>query len=410
MAWNDNIENIKFTITTGDGKSFFPLWRESAKNTEFNTTGFDFIDVPGTLYERKQYRGSNYPLQFFFDGSDCLDVALEFEISARDKRPWTVLHPMYGSIKGQPTSLGRVDSLNFVAINVDFWESIDVDYPNSNFSVKDNTLFKKTNVLDSCAESFSNKPVFAPEDIVSSKDTVKQFSASIEPVITSNPLYADSLYTEYQYTNAVALKASDNLLTDAFGYITATQALLNLPSRIDTSITVRLNGYKSAYSKIKGILDTIADKLGFESHGGAIIANYADAAVNPTDTDYTTMPEVQQAATDLIVMYNDYVSTLDNASVGIYDTENTYQPDPTVQTQIYDLVMYTVANLYETAFNAQQERVVYTDSDTNIILLVHRYLGMDVADENIDRFRLINNIKLNELFNIKKDRRIIYYV
>jgi len=409
-TWQDKIDNVIFTITTGDGKVFYPLWRNASKNTEFNTTGFDFINVPGTLYERKENRGSAFPLQFFFDGADCLDKAEAFETAAKDKRIWTVLHPFYGTIKGQPVSIGRVDTLNFVEINVDFWESIDVDYPNANYSVKDNTFAKKTDVLENCADSFSSKPVFESSDIVKSKDTVKQFASTIEPVVTSGIGLDDALYTEYQYYASVALKAVDNLLSNSNGYIKSVQDLLGLPARIETSVTVRLDGYKRAYGNIKTTLTTIADKLGFESNGGAIIANYCDAAVNPIDTDYTTMPQVQQAATDLMQMYTDYVATLDEAAVSIYDTSDTYQADASVQSEIYGIVMYTIANLQQLAFNAQQERIVYTDNDTNIILLVHRYLGLDVLDENIDKFREINGIKLNELFNIRKGRKIIFYI
>lgn len=408
--WEDRISNIKFSITTGDGKIFYPLWRDSVKNTDFNTTGFNFINVPGTLVERKERQGSVYPLTFYFDGADNIEKAKEFEISARDRRPWTVTHPIYDTIKGQPTSLGRTDSLNITEITVNFWESIDVDYPNSNFSVKDNTLAKKDDVLASAAQSYSDKPVFEPEDIVKVKDNNVNISSSFDNVITSNPLYADALYTEYQYATALAMKSSDKLLDNAFDSIVATQALLNIPSRIETSVSVRLNAYKQAYGKIKDIIDTVADKLGFESNGGAVIANYADAAVNPVEGDYTTMPEVQQAASELLAMYDDYVRVLDDASVSIYDINDTFQPDPLLQSQLYDIVMYTIGNLQQLAFEAQQERVVYTDKNTNLILLVHQYLGLDTNDENIERFRIINNIKLEELFRIRKDRRIIYYI
>ena len=31
MAWKDNLENIKFTIKTGDGSVYYQLWRDSVK-------------------------------------------------------------------------------------------------------------------------------------------------------------------------------------------------------------------------------------------------------------------------------------------------------------------------------------------------------------------------------------------
>jgi hypothetical protein len=71
--------------------------------------------------------------------------------------------------------------------------------------------------------------------------------------------------------------------------------------------------------------------------------------------------------------------------------------------------MLTVSNLFDLAFDAQQERVVYLPKDSNLVLLTHKYMGL-ANDENMQRFREINNIKLKELFRIKKGRKIKYYV
>ena len=410
MSWKDNIDNIKFSIQTGDGNIFYPLWRDSVKNMDFNVTGFDFIEVPGTLYERKQPRGANYTLSFFFTGDNFITDMASFEASANDRRPWTVTHPIYGVIVGQPTSIGRTDSLNACAVTVDFWESIDVDYPNTRFDVQDNTLVKKNSVMSSAAESYSSKPVFETEDIVKTKDRNTQVSSSFDEVITQNPLLADQYFSEYQNATSAAQNSADGLLSDSFNTIQQAQALVNLPARMEATVATRLDAFLQCYGKIKNILNTVADKVGFESNAAGVIANYAEASVNPIEGDYQTVPEVQAATNNLFDMYQDYLVTLDNASVGIYDVDNTFQPDALLQAQLYDLVMYTIANLYELAFEAQQERVIYTEKDTNVFLLCHRYMGLDANDINLDRFCTINNIKLKERFRIKKGRKIIYYV
>lgn len=411
MSWENRINNVRFSITCGDGKEYFPLWRGGTKETEFNVTGFDFINVSGTLYERKLPRGSSIPLTFWFDGQNNIEQSESFERSAKDPRVWTVVHPFYGTIKGQPLRISRNDeNLNITAITVDFWESIDVDYPNSNFSVKDNSLERKIAIEESIAESFSSKDVFESADIVKLKQVNLDNSSSFTNAISENPSIADGVYANYQNATAKAFKSADNLLNNSFDAIVQAQALLDIPSRIETSVTVRLNAFKQAYNKSKTILNTIADKLLFESNSGAIIANYANASVNPLDSDYQVITEIQSVASDLITIYADYLQTIDNASVSIYDVDNAWQPNPIVQSQLYDLVVYTVANLFNLGFDSQQERVVYTDKETNLILLVHRYLGMDVNDENLERFRQINQIKMNENFKIRKGRKIVYYV
>ena len=48
-------------------------------------------------------------------------------------------------------------------------------------------------------------------------------------------------------------------------------------------------------------------------------------------------------------------------------------------------------------------------SDTNLIVLTHKYFGLDADDKNILAFKETNNIKNNELFKIPKGRVIKYY-
>lgn len=403
--WQDKIDNIKFTITTGDAKQFTPLWKGASKSTGLSTTAFDFIDVAGSFIERKERMGSKFPLTFWFDGGDNIEQANAFESSAFDKRAWTVTHPYYGTIKGQPISIERNDdNFNITAFTVEFLESIDVDYPNANFSVKDNTLLKKDAILQSSGTSFATADVVESEDIVKIKD------ANVQTAGVFKNLQTDATYADYQNSFATAQKAVDKLLSDSFTAITKTQALLNDVATYESPVLERLNAYVNAFNKIGNQLETLADKYFYETQGATAISSYANAAVNPIEGDYEIAPDVEQASAGLIEIYNNYLTVIDGAAVSIYDVEDAWQPDATVQSQLNDLVMYTIANLYQTAFESQQERIVYTDKDTNIILLTHRYLGLDASDVNIDRFRIINGIKLNELFKIKKGRQIRYYV
>lgn len=405
MSWQNKLENIQFTIKTGDGKEWYPLFKTGEKSKEFNTSTYDFIDVPKSLVERKQPKSSKYPLTFWFDGENHIDTAEEFDKSAEDKRYWTITHPYYGTIKGQPLSISRNDNnLNITEITVDFWESIVFDYPKSNLSIQDNTLVKKDEILDSSATSYSGRKVQEVADIQKNKEANLQIAKSF------NNLQDDDTYSDYQNALSQAQKANDNLLNDSYDAIFKSEQLLNLPSTYEQTVIDKINGYISAYNGIKSVLSSVSEKLFFESMGASVMACYCNAAVNyEFGVDYVVSTEVEQVASSLIEIYSDYLETLDNSSVSIYDVDNSYQPDATVQTELNDLVLYTLANLYNLAFEAQQERIVYTTKETNIVLLTHRYLG-SASDENIETFRQINDIKLKELFKIKKERKIKYYV
>lgn len=405
MSWINKIENVKFSIKTGDGKEFFPLWKPGEKSIEYNTSSFDFIDVEKSLVERKKPKSGKYPLTFWFQGDDNIEQAQEFEDSAKDNRYWTVTHPFYGSIKGQPLSISRNDSnYNITEITVDFWETIVFDYPKSNLSIQDNTLVKKEEVFESCAEAYSVKEVFESKDISKLKKKIAKIGKALEVIQN------DNTFADLQNKVNKALKASDSLITDSLNAISTAQDILNLPGEIVSSVKDRIGAYKSVFNSIIGVLESVPDKLFLQSMGASVISSMCNEGVNfDFENDYTTVTEVEFVSSTILEIYNTYLELVDNSSTSNYDIENGYQPDAVVQSELHDLVMFTIANLFDLAFDAQQERVVYLPKDSNLVLLTHKYMGL-ANDENMQRFRDINNIKLKELFLIKKGRKIKYYV
>ena len=74
------------------------------------------------------------------------------------------------------------------------------------------------------------------------------------------------------------------------------------------------------------------------------------------------------------------------------------------------LVSFTSKNLFLLSFDARQERLYELTEDSNLIVLTHRFLGLDADDANIESFRKINDIKNDELYRVRKGRTIKYFV
>ena len=75
-----------------------------------------------------------------------------------------------------------------------------------------------------------------------------------------------------------------------------------------------------------------------------------------------------------------------------------------------EIVNKTLYNLFDFAFKAKQERTVEIEKDSNLIVLTHKYLGLDENDENIEIFRKMNNISNRNIFGVKKGTVIKYLV
>lgn len=402
MTWEQKIE-IRFKITTGDDEVFYPLWRGAEKEREYNTSSFEFINVYGTLVDRKKPQGAKYQLVFYFDGADNIEMSDKFETSCEDPRQWVVEHPIYGTIKGQPLSIKRDDtSLNITEITIPFWESISPDYPFVNFSKKDNTMDMHRKTLYALSVAGTSGVNFTPADISSQSESLQQMSSDLEV------LQNDNTYAEFQNALNEGLKAIDNLLLEPLNAIQTIQNFLDLPSTYQQAIKGRVAAYENIYWRLKESIENLADKKYYESMGGTILSLISIVLVTPITGDYILISDVEEALNRLSVLNEDYRQTLDNLSVNIYDVNNAYSPDANAQTELDSLMIYTFANVYSYVFGAKKEYKVVLTKNTNTILLVHRYIGLDANDENIDNFVKRNKIYFNELFSLKKGREISY--
>ncbi len=121
-------------------------------------------------------------------------------------------------------------------------------------------------------------------------------------------------------------------------------------------------------------------------------------------SDILAIMEAILAANDQYLIDLDSLQTLNNGNT------SSFIPDANSITKINDIVNLTISNLFNISLNAKQERSIITEEDTNIILLTHRLYGIDSNDKNIDELISENNIGLTETLQIKKGRKILYYI
>ncbi len=405
MSWEDRLENTVFEITTGDGKKYKPLWISGEKSVEYNYGKFDFINVEGSLIDRKKPKSCKYPLTFLFQGKNNIDESEEFERSAKDSRYWVVVHPFYGVIYGQPLSISRSDvHFNTTKVSVDFWETIIEDYPASIVSLKDRVFSEalSLNALGVAHFVSSIKP--SSSDIPLIKENIATSSRAF------SVLHSGDEIIKYKNKTIKALHAADNLVLNSEGLIKAVQLIVDV-SKGSVSIQKRVQVLESVYYSLKSILRKNQNsKYYFEAQGATILCAIFETAVTPTQGDYATRDQVQTCSNRLLKIYNDYVKTIDDNQVFQYDIENKWNPSADLQTALHSIVINTVSGLSGLAFGAKQERIVEVEKNTNIFLLTHTYMGLDSNDKNLELFRKINCLGGSELFLIRKGRKIKYFV
>lgn len=407
MGWIDSIDHGVFTITTGDGRTFTPMLKITETSKEFNATAFDFINKEGSLIDRRKVKARKFPLLFYFQGDDNIAQADAFDKSANDSRPWRVNHPLYGTIIGQPLSLSRNDSyFNSTEISVDFWETITDVIPVQQISPVDVVTAKTANLKAIAAIEYANKVVLKPADV----GTVKSLSEKINQVILKS-IDATGYNDFMSIKNDVAVKA-DNLIASPVEAMNSLFDLVGFPASLQLSVDARSNMVMAIYQNAKDLLKKLTpnNKALFENNAAAAVAAMANIILTPQDGDYVTRNDYELQVDKLTDMYNDYQSTLDLIYVPDVDFSKKYAAGVQTQTGLKSIIITTIGNMAVLAFAAKQERRVIVPTNTNLILLTHQYMGLDIEDVNLEQFRAINNIKNKKLFTVKKGTVIKYYV
>lgn len=395
--WKSKIEDIKFEIKTGDGVKYYPLWVDAVKNVKFNTEGFDFIGVEGTYVERKTRSGNQYPLTFYFQGENCIDEADNFDKSSRDRRPWTIKHPFFGTIKVQPLSFTYDKSkYNVVKITGTVWETISKKYPQSTSSPSDEVQGLKVIIAGRSALTLT-------------KSIIPVTTENVQPSIDASALTGEKYKLLVQTgTDAAELRnrlrlasaAAQNILSDVSNYIHQATALINFPFLILQTIKVKIN---VIIEGIEGLFDIFLkdnnnekDKELYEVQSALLLTELAS---NIVAGEYETVDDVLSAIDRVDYIYNDVLTKMDEAG---------HIPNADLATSVDLIINTSIASLFDIAFNQKQKRSVIIPEDTNAILLAHKYYG--AGDDNLNDFFTKNNIGASEYLQVKKGREIIYFV
>ncbi len=409
MSWLEKYKT-EYVVTTGDGQQFYPKWFNARKAVEYNTAIYEYLEVPGSEIIRGQPKGTLYSFEIVFDGENHLTTADTFDKAAADPRPWTIAHPLYGSITVQPTALSYDNSvLSLTKIVGTVIETITED----GLRVSDNPA----NVI--AAEVDNTNTVFAEtyaNTTIPTASDASSLSAQTTTIYNQGKKATTDAASKQNYLNLFNRVSSKitNLVNEPLEAMRTVQALINYPSQFTNNIKNRLDTFIKQYELLQNSLTGIFDRNGkkqYESTGGAIITGMAETTVtNIAASDYQNRNEVLAVAQQLFSTYELYVTDLDSLQSEDGNELESYIPDATALRTLSQLVSYTLSNLFIIAEGAKQQRTIILSEDTDVVQLAHKLYGLDQDDSTIDYLIETNSIGKNQLMLLKKQTKIVYYV
>lgn len=409
MSWLDKVkDNIK--ITTGDGSEFEFLWKDAYRSVEYNVAEFTFPGLTGSLVKRGTAMGQKIQLELYIQGENHLEITEAFRVSSEDPRNWILSHPFYGTMNVVPTALTIDNSrqnVSFIAITVT--ETITEDAPRLSVEPKDKISADKDLSDLLLSATFSDSVIPKVKDInqmaSNNASVYKEGSKNVKSTID-----AQSYFNSFNAANAAILNATaDPLLA-----IRTMQAVISAPAYFAQRVEERIDLLTSQFVLLETMLSgsmTYAYKKIFENNAGTLVSSMAYAASTPlTDDDYGTRSDVLRIIDKMLNVHNRFITGLDSIQSLNGGDVGSYIPDFESLRSISEIVRYTISNLFTIALSSKQERTVFIEDDSNVMLLTHRFYGLDSEDTNLNMFVRTNNIGLNQLLKIRKGTPVIYYV
>lgn len=408
MSWLQKVEK-GISITTGDGQTYTPEYFITPKSTDFNIAEFNFPNVEGTLVKRGTVKGAKHNFVFVFQGENHLDVTFNFEKSAKDNRPWKIEHPFYGILRVHPTSL-TYDStgINITRVTGEFIETILDTFPQVSLNPKEFINIKASSTIEKSNVNTSNKLE------VDSK-LKKLLNKLTNLIYDANNTITNIQEEAGEYMNIFnnALAQIETIQSNLDSAIRTISNVVYYPSRFVASLKLKLEGFQESFDKLEEIFKqpiNTNNKNTYEFFGTAIISSAVSTIAVSEESDFETTKDVINTIDIILTLQNSFITKLDDLQNDTIGDEDAYIPDYDSLNEMNILVNFAIANLLDIATNSKQERTFYLEEDSNAILLTHRLYGLDEDDENLIKFMNQNNIILNEIIEIKKGRKIVYFV
>jgi len=324
--------------------------------------------------------------------------------------PWLMTHPYYGSILCQVLQLKfNSTELNVTQITGTAVETIDEE--TSAFISKDPKK-KVDNAVSEISFIYST-PAYTDnfEPTINDKEVLKE---DVNKFYTAFSKITDIVTEVNEYTNLIRDFYTDidqSLELVSFA-VQSLNSLLIFPFTFTASVEGRLRALSIQFGQLRTNLTsyfTVSQKTTYEVMGAGFLQAACLSALNPAERDYLLSTSVLQAIKDIKSLKQNYDSDISQLQSPNGSNPDFYVPNSQLITTIDLIVSTTVSNLYSIALGAKKEFEVITTSDTNVVLLAHRYYGL-ASEENINKIVDTNNFTYRQIgLGIVAGTKVVYY-
>lgn len=404
MTWEKRIREAAYTSPGGTRLTF--QYEDVGRTVSVKGATFEFTDADGTFVQDLGRTGRRYPLRMFFSGQDCDLQATAFEDALNERGHGTLEHPVYGSVLVVPFGdISRRDDLvsaaNQAVLEVTFFQTNGLIYPSPVADTAGTVADQVAAAEEAQAQWFGAAFVESTATVLA--DLRSRYNAALNTASDILRPIADTVtgtQRAFDQIQSSITRGLDVLIGQPLTLAYQTIQLIKTPARISQQVGARLDAYSNLFQQYVGRPAENRTALYTRDLFASTAATAtAQAAFNTT---YTRRPEAVQAAEQLLAQLDALAAWRDEqfAAQGEVDDGSSWQA-----TQ--DLLATVAGALVDQSFDLAAERVLVLTSDRSIIDVCFEVYGS--VDDKLDALMADNDLSGDEIVELPRGRRIVYY-
>lgn len=404
MTWENRLRGAAYTSPGGTRLTF--QYEDVGRTVSVKGATFEFTDADGTFVQDLGRTGRRYPLRMFFSGADCDLQATAFEDALNERGQGTLEHPVYGSVLVVPFGdISRRDDLvsaaNQAVLEVTFFQTNGLIYPSPVADTSGTVAYQVAEAEDAQAQWFGAAFVESTATVLA--DLRSRYGAALN---TANDILrpiADTVtgtQRAFDQIQSSINRGLDVLIGQPLTLAYQTIQLVKTPARVSQQVGARLDAYSNLFQQYVGRpAENRTALYNRDLFASATSAATAQAAFNTT---FTSRPEAVLAAEQLLAQLDALAAWRDEqfSALGEVDDGSSWQA-----TQ--DLLATVAGALVDQSFDLAAERVLVLTSDRSVIDVCFEVYGS--VDDKLDTLLADNDLSGDELVELPRGRRIVYY-
>lgn len=435
-TWQDRQKHqAAYTAPVSKTRIIFD-YEDVSRGFDIRGTAFDFPGVDESYVQQNGYSSRKYPLACFFSGGQCDLIATAFEAALLEPGIGRLEHPIYGTIPVVPFgAVERNDALKTAAnqsvVTVTFWTTVGAIYPASQRNAPNEIAAAIANFNVAAAQQFgSNTDLFGSLNKVSSIATIKGFLKKVQDSLQKVADSVSSVRKDFANGVAAINGGMDVLIGSPLLLAQQISNLIQAPGRALTGIESRLDAYAALADSIFGssagnpgallhsgsVLLTHQTKVANDFHISslfylsAVSGTIVSATANPIASTFPTRSQVVGAASSILEQLDTLVAWRDKGfnALSQVATAANYQIDTGEAYQaLLTAAALAAGYLVEASFSLLPERAIVLTRARTIVDLAAELYGS--VDDKLDLLISTNNLTGDEILELPKGRRIVYY-